>query len=878
MIDRLKGWLKQLRALVDKDALERELDEELEYHIARETEKRVAEGLTPEAARREALLAFRGRERYKEAVRDARWTRVLEDALLDAGYAIRSLRRRPGFAVAAVLTLALGIGGATAVFSVVRAVLVEPLPYPDPGSLVRLYMWTEDDPSENLYVSAVHFREYRERAESFTGLATVYTYDETGVDLSVDGRAKRVRTLHVSPGYFPLLGARPLLGRTFTDEEERGQAVLVLSERLWRELGADPELVGRTLQLDGSPHAVVGVVSSLRDPIAGAVDLWRPDDFTTDGAQTPGNHYLSVLGRLAPGVTPDRARREMAALDRRLAESYPDQAEDSHFRLVPLQEDLVRPARATLLLLVGAVGLLLLIVCVNVATLQIVRSLGQARPTAVRAAIGAGRLRIARQILVESLVLAGAGGLAGVVVAFAGVEALLVLGGDVVPRAHEVGVDAGTLAIAVAATVATGLGFGIAPALRLAGVDPGQALRDAPRGSSSGRFFRTRTLLVATQVALALVLLSGASVLAVSLHRMVRVDLGFRTEGVLTFQLNLPASRYGADARAAFHDDLANRLARLPAVTGAAAVSWPPAGGVGYNWGTRPLTGPGVGRREAAIGGEQRIVAGEYFEVLEIPLLEGRVFGGPGDPATDGVVISRSAADRLFPGTSAVGQELSAAGSERTVVGVVGDVANDVEATTAHHVYHAHVHPEVAARRWAMTYLVRTGDDPMAALPTVREAIHERDPLLVVHDPAPLADRLGQGRGQRAFAFALTAAFAGLALLLALLGVYGVLAYVVGEQRREIGIRFALGARGRQLAAQVLRRGLAMTATGLVVGIPGALVFGRLLESLVFETEPVEPAILAAVAASLLLATAFAALVPAIRAARVPPRSVLAEE
>lgn len=877
MLNRLKGHWKQLRALVDKEALERELDEELTYHIDRETEKNIAEGMDPGEARRRAELDFRGRERYKEEVRDARWTRLVEDTVSDLRYGLRSLRGRPGFAAAAILTLALGIGGTTAVFSVVRGVLIEPLPYPESESLVRLYAWDDEEPSENLYVSAVHFREYRERAESFSDLVAMYTYQETGADLLVGDRPERVRTLQVSPGYFELLGAPLSRGRAFTEEEDRGQAVAILSEGLWRRLGPDVAPVGGTIELDGTPFTVAGVVRGLRDPVIGRVDVWVPEDLHGAGADVPGNHFLTVLGRLAPGVSPERAREEMMALDRRLAELYPEVADDSHFRLVLLRDDVVAAARPTLLLLLGAVGLVLLIAVVNVANLQMVRSLGRAHATAVRAAIGAGHGRIARQSLAESLLLAVAGGVAGLILAYVGVDLLLALGGDAVPRAHEIGVDGPVLSFTAGITIATGLAFGTAPAVRLAGVQPATSLRDATRGTSPGRFARARAVLVAGQVALALVLLVGASVLAVSMHRLLQVDLGIRTERVLTFQLNLPDGRYDEAARTGFHEELTRRLEALPEVRAAAAVQWPPASGTGYRWGTRPLTGPAVGGRESFIGGEQRIVAGDYFELLEIPLLEGRVFDerdGPEAPAV--AVISQAAAERLFPGVSAIGQRLSAAGTEREVIGVVGNTANDVEGTPAAHIYHAHI--QAANRRWAMTYILATRGEPLAMLPAVRAAVRDRDPTLVVHEPATLNDRLGRSRSRRAFAFALTTTFAGLALTLAVLGLYGVLAYLVGRRTREIGIRIALGARPRWIAGRVVRQGLAVTAAGVLIGIVGALAFARLLESLVYRTEATDPTILAAAAAALVLAAAVATAFPAAKAARVSPREALAEE
>ena len=453
----------------------------------------------------------------------------------------------------------------------------------------------------------------------------------------------------------------------------------------------------------------------------------------------------------------------------------------------------------------------------------------------------------------------------------------MLVGGSAVPRAGEVSVDGAILAFAAGLTLLTGVAFGTVPALRLAGVEPARSLRDGSRGGSSGRFVRARSALVAGQVALALVLLVGASVLAVSVYRLGHVELGLRTDDVLTFQLNLPAGRYDEAGRTGFHRDMAARLEALPQVRAAGAIHWVPASGSGYRWGTRPLTGPEAGTRESFIGANQRVVAGDYFDALGVPVLDGRVFDrrdGPESPAV--VVIDRAAAERMFPGTSAVGQRVSAGGRDREVIGVVENVATDIEGTTAPHVYH--LHAQFASRLWAMSYVVHTAVDPLAAVPAVREAVAARDPALVLHEPATLGDRLGQGRSHRAFAFALTATFAGLALTLALIGLYVVLAYVVGQRTREFGIRIALGAHGRQVAGRVLRRGLQVVAVGLAVGLVGAIGLARLLESLVFETEPTDPWILAGAAGTLLLVAGAATLFPAARAARISPRTALSQE
>lgn len=874
----LRGRLKQIRALFRKRRVESEMDEEISFHLRMETEKNLRAGMSPREARRAARLAFGGVERVREEIREARWVRRLDVLASDARYALRLLRSRPGFAAAAVLTTALGIGGTTAVFSVVRSVLLEPLPYERPGQLVRLYQFDVEEPEEDLFVSAPHFKEYRERASSFQDLAVLYTYQEVGADLLLGDHTERIVVLPVSADYFRVLRRGPVLGRGFTREEETGEPLLVVSEGLWRRTGLDRRGLGATLELDGEPHTVIGVMpAGFEDPLVGRVDAWVPEDLVGSGAQYPGNHYLSAIGRLAPGVTPESAREEMAALDAALLEKFPEVDNDGGFKLAPLREDVVAEARPALLLALGAVVLVLLIACVNLANLLLVRSLGRLREVAVRSALGAGRARIATQLLVESVVLAAAGGLAGVAVAYAGIEVLLNVGRDAIPRASEIGIDGPVLAVTAAVALLAGAVSGLLPAWRLARVAPFESLADSSRTATGGhRYGRLRSALVVGQVALALTLLVGASALAASLYRLSQVDLGVRTRSVLTFQINLPAGRYDPTRRDAFHRELPRALAALPGVSAAGAVSVLPATGTAYNWGTRALTGPNAGSEEGFVDADQRLVAGRYFETLEIRRVAGRVFDDrdhrEGSP---GVVVSESLAKRLFPGVSPLGQEIRMGGFERPIVGVVRDVALDAEGNPAHHVYHAAAQfREVPS---TLEYLVATETAPEALLPAVRSAVAELDPQLVVHQPTTLAAVVERGRSQRRFAFILVGAFGLLALVLAAVGLYGVLSYAVRQRTREIGVRVAMGAGPGRVLAMVLRDGLAVTLAGLALGCLGALALGRLLTALIFETELTDPMVVGSAAAVLATAAAVAILLPAYRALTVSPRVALSE-
>lgn len=881
-MDGLKGRWKQLRALFRKERAEREMEEEMAFHLRMETEKNVRAGMSPQEARRAARLAFGGVEAVKEEVREARWVRPLDVLASDVRYALRMLRSRPGFAAAAILTVALGVGGTTAVFSVVRGVLLQPLPYDAPERLVRLYQVDVEEPELDLYVTAPHFLDYRDRASAFESLATIYTYRPTGADLMLEGGPTRVRVLPVSADYFRVLRREPVRGRSFTRAEEAGEPVAVVSAGLWRRAGLDRPRLGTpglpSIELDGEGHTVIGVMpAGFEDPLAGPVDAWVPQDLHGGGAQYPGNHFLSVIGRLAPGVTPEQARQEMAALDAALLAKYPEVDDDGGFRLVPLHEDLVARARPALLLAMGAVVLVLLIACLNLANLLLVRALGRLREVAVRSALGAAQRRIAAQLLIESAVIASVGGVAGVAVAVAGLEALLRVGRDAVPRASEIGLDGAVLAFTAAVAVLIGCVAGVAPALRLSRASPLGALGASTRGATGARrYVRLRRVLVVGQVGLALTLLVGASALAASVHRLEQVDLGVRTEGVLTFELNLPAGRYDAARRTGLHRRLTRHLESLPGVTAAGAATSLPATGIFYQWGTRPTTGPLAGEDGVLFDGEQRIVAGRYFEALEIPLLEGRLFDdrdGPDAPAV--AVVSRRLADRLFPGQTALDQGIRMGGVERTVIGVVGDVALDPEGTPAFHVYHAHA--QFAERHWTLHYLLRTKGRGEEILPEVRARVAELDPQLVVHQPAPLPKVVDRGRSQRRFAFALVGTFGFLALALAAVGLYGVLSYAVRQRTREIGVRVAMGAGPGRVLGMVLRDGLAVTFAGLAVGTLGAVALGRLLAALVFRTEITEPVVLGSAAAVLAAAAAAASLLPAFRALRVSPRIALSE-
>ena len=870
--------VERVRSIIFRSRDERELAEELRFHAEMEVERLERQGIGAREAQRRSALTLGGVERVKDDVRDARGTRLLHDCARDFGYAIRTLARNPGFATVATLTLALGIGGTTAVFSAVDAVLLQPLPYQQPGQLVRLYYSDARRRVERGYVTPVHFLDYRERMASFESIAAVFTYDETGADIGSGDDVRRIRILEVSADYFNVVRVQPRIGRALQREEETGAATVVISHALWQDrFQGDASAVGKTLTMSGRPFTVAGVMpNGFVDPLAGAVDAWVPGDMAPGrDLANVDNHYLSVIARLRTDATIARAQDELDRLSLRLSEQYPD-AREARARLDPLKEDIVGSSSKALQLMLGAVGLVLVLICVNLANLLLVRGSDRAREFALRAALGAERPRLVRQTLIESLTLAIAGDIAGIVVARFAMMAIVAVGAGSIPRLSSLTLEPRLLVFSLVIATLSAVGFGLAPALRAARTQPGDVLREQGRSTTSGGVqMRLRQWLVVSQVALAFVLLVGAGLLIASLERIRDTPLGVNAQGVLAFELHLPDARYDSSARARFYEDVADRLQALPSVTAAGGVSKLPATGDYNIWGTRAMTGPLANTEQSGIPSQQRVVSGHYFQVVGIPLIDGRVFDEHDDAAApQRVVVSRSVADRLFPNVKAVGQAIRTGGRTKEIIGVVADVALSPKGDMAHHIYHAH-RQYAGDRNWALSQVVRTTGSLEALQGEARRAIASLDPQLVMHKPIALADEIGQGEAQRVFTLRLLTTFAGVALALAALGLFGVLSYGVRLRSREFGIRMALGADRGAIRRMVLREGMIVTAIGTALGLLGAVALSRLMASLVFGIDPLDPAVMAAAAAFMGVVAACAAYLPAYRATAVEPSSVL---
>lgn len=870
--------IERVRSLLFRAREERELDEELRTHLEMEAEYRKRHGESSDTAYRGSAIALGGIERVKDDVRDARGTRPLHDIWRDIGFGARTLASNPSFTLVTLATLAIGIGGTTAVFSAVDAVLLQPLPYAEPGQLVRLFQHRDDRPDDIGVVTPVHFVEVRRRTGSFASMAALGLYNETGADIGSGDAVRRIRTLSTTVDYFDVVRVRPEIGRGFNADEEIDAAVAILSHDLWEErFGGDRAAVGRTLTMNGRPFTIIGIMpAGYQDPLIGSVDALVPLDLRPAlDASNSGNHYLTVLARLRPGTGLERAQAELNAVMRTLSEKYPD-TNRMRARIYSLKEDIVGASSRALSIMLGAVLLVLVLVCVNVANLMLVRGSDRSHELAVRTALGAERWRLVRQMLVESLMLALVGTVAGLVVARLAMSAIVVLGADTIPRLNSLTLQPRLLAFSFAVATLSAVGFGLAPAIRASRTQPTDALRDQSRSSTGGAAnMRLREWLVVSQVALAFMLLVGAGLLISSLNRLQHVDLGVKTTNVLTFALNLPDARYDSTARALTYERVAKTLAALPGVRAAGGVSKLPATGQFNTWSARPLSGPQAGNRDARVNDENRVVSGDYFRAVGIPIVRGRAFDdrdAPGAPNT--MIVTKSLADKLFPGVDPIGQSLTTGGRQGTIVGIAGETSITNEGTPGMFVYHPHAQ-FAADRNWSLMQTVALAGDNASALRDVRNAIAAIDPLLVVHRPTMLDEAVGRGAAQRVFTLRVLMAFAAIALVLAALGIFGVLSFGVRMRAREFSIRMALGAQRGSIRAMVLRRGLMVSGIGTAIGVAFAMGLSRFMRSMLFEVSPLSPIVFVSAVAFMGIVAGVSAYLPAHRATSADPRSAL---
>jgi putative ABC transport system permease protein len=798
----------------------------------------------------------------------------------DLRYSLRALRQSRLYTIVALLTLALGIGANTAIFTVVKSVLLEPLPYPDPERLVVGLESNIEAGYPEFPTSPLNFRDFHDQNRSFESLAAM---SSTSLALTGGDRPERLRARQVTGELFQVYGTRPLRGRTIEPDDDRPDAprVAVLGHGCWQRLFAsDPEVVGRALTLDGNPTTVVGVMPPHFSP---GFDIFVPLAF--DYEQTNrGSHYLVMLGRLRPGVTIEQAREDLIAIAAGLEQSYPESNTGWRAVVDPMHDRVVENVEPALLILTMAVGLVLLIACANVANLMLSRMALRERDTAIRSALGAGRWQLTRQMLIESILLALGGGLLGFLLAIRGTSVLVALSADELPRYESITADTGVLGFTLALSLITGLLFGLMPALRASRPDLQQVLRDGGR-SQTGFRGRLRSVLVLAEVALALVLLIGAGLLVRSFSALLAVDPGFEPKGVLTVRIELPESKYPDDqTRSVFYDQLFDRLGTIAGVESAGGIMPMPLTRSGYMLQLFIEGQPRPPLNQEPVS-NIRLTATGYFETVGVPLLRGRLFTAAETSGAEPVaVINRSAAELFWPDQEALDQRITFGNPFDPeadeviwwrVVGVVGDVHHEsLAAETEPEIYL----PLLQSPDEALTLVLRTAGDPTALVGPVRSELAALDPDLPLFNIRTLQQIVDESVAQPRFNSILLTVFAGLALLLAAIGVYGLISYSVTQRLREIGVRLALGAGRGSILRLIMGQGMLPVAAGSVLGIGIALLATRLLTSLVFAVSPTDPLIFISVTLLLLAIAAVACLVPAWRATRVDPIVVLRDE
>jgi predicted permease len=807
--------------------------------------------------------------------------------LQDLRFALRQITKRPGFTLVVILTMALGIGANAAIFSVLDAVLLRPLPYSHPEQLIKV--WTRFTgiglPNDQNAVSAPEFRDFQQLNHSFTDLAAIST---GSFNLGVKGSPERVVGAAVSPSLFSILGAQPLLGRTFLGEEAQPgrEHEVILSYRLWqRAFAGNSAAVGSTLDIDGVPMIVVGVMPR-GFAYPDESEIWGPLAFSPDdlSENSRGGHGLEVLGRVRPGLSLAQVQSDMDRVGKTMIEqhrSYPYEKYGFGIILHPLLEETVGDVKASLWILMASIGLVLLIACANVANLLLVRSSERRQEIAVRQALGASSWRLARQVLTESVLLALIGGMAGLAITPLALRWLIAIASKSLPRTVSTGINAPALAFIVVVSLATGVLFGLAPALQAWGSKNLDVLKSA-RSTEGTQSKRLRRALVIGETALSLVLLAGAGLLIRSFEEVLKVDPGFRPEGVLTMRVALPDAQYSKPEQVrGFYSELLARVQHLPGVQSAGAVSLLPLGGQNSS-GTTTIDTQSVPMEDTTPEADQRVVTPDYFKAMGISLIRGRFFE---DRDTEGappvVIIDESLAQTYWPNQDPIGKRLHRGGGRSketkwdTVVGVVRHVRNrTLEARSRVEVYW----PENQRAYGSLTLAILTSGNPSNLVPAVQKEVASIDPNLPVYRVQTMTEVMGESVQRRRLALILLGIFAGLALALASIGIYGVTSYVVAQSHQEIGLRMALGADRGEVLRLMMGRGMSAIFAGLAIGLVASLALTRLISGMLFAVRPTDPLALGGAAAALVAVAVLAIFIPARRATAVNPMVALRYE
>ena len=878
-----------LRNLFSTGRVEVDLDQEVHAHLELLTEENMRAGMLPNEAQRAARIELGGIEQVKEQVREERLGNWLHSVISDCRYGIRQLRKNPSFTAVAVMTLALGIGANTAMFSMVYGVVLRPLPFKDAGRLYTLWERNAKMGYEQNPPAAGNFRDWRDHNHVFEQMAA---FDSTQTfNLAGNSSPERVDGAAVSPELFALLGVSPLIGRAFSSQEDQlGQnRVVLLSYELWqRRFNANPSIVGKPITLDGSNSTVIGVMplgfhfpgdtgTVLNIFTAPAAQLWVPLALTPKAWSERSSHYLEVIGRLKPGVTPSQAQTEMNSIEDQLVKEYPRDYIGSDVNLVPLHAQVVGSVRSVLLVLFGAVAFVLLIGCANVANLLLARATSRRREVAIRTALGASRSRLVRQLVTESLALAIGGGVLGVLIAAWGISALKLILPDNFPRTADIHMDGSALLFTTLASVATGLIFGLAPAFRASRTDVTKSLNEGDRGTEGFGRNRLRSVLVISQVALAVILLIGTGLMLHSFVRLLQVDPGFKPDHLLTMEISLPDARYPNSQKAAFFSLLLEHLRALPEVQSAGAIGHLPLGGAIESY-DMEVEGRAKLPNEYANPSCHVVMPG-YFEAIKLPLVEGRYFGMRDSSDSPHVlIINDVVAHNVFPRESPIGKRLQLGfnGFTGEIVGVVRHTSHlTLDYAPVEEVYM----PYLQAPFWGtMALTIRTASAPLALSRPVREMILALDKDQPVSKIRTMDDVMGASVAALRFRTLLLGLFGLAALLLGGIGIYGVMSYSVSQRTREFGMRIALGADLAQILRLVIAHGLKLTLSGVLIGVAGGLALTRFLRSLLFSISAADPLTFASVALLLTLVAMVACYIPARRATKIDPMIALRYE
>jgi predicted permease len=887
MIAKIKTLVSRIRTWLSPHQIDQEFTDELETHLELLTDENIRRGMTSEAARRAARMRLGGETQLIETNRELRGLPMFETFLQDTRFGIRMLRKNAGFTAIAVLTLALGVGANTAIFSVVYATLLKPLPYPHAEQLLNVFEQQAQNEAIKTGWSYLNFEELRRQSTAFTELAGVQAHQLT---LTGHGDPRVLNTSVVTPELFSVFQQQPLHGRLFlpADGKPGAPPAVILSENLWRdEFGADPAIIGSSINLDKQPFTVVGVMpAAFRFPqIAQAEQIWIPvvhDPLFSPWMTNREGHWLQVTGRLKPGVSTAQAQAELDAIASRLAAQFP--AEDSGWvvRTVPLRVLIVGDVKPALLVLLGAVGLVLLIACANIANLLLARATSRAREMAVRATLGAARKRIVRQLLSESAVLGLLGGIAGIALAYWGVHVLTALLPPGLPQPNPIRVDNFVLGFALLLSLLASTGFGLAPALFAANSNLQSSLREGGgRSGESSRSRRARWFLAAAEIGLAMVLLVAAGLLLRSFNRLLDVNPGFDVQHVVKAEVSLPRAQYASPQQwLAFSDELLARIHAEPGLQQAAVVVPAPLADGNVNLAFEIVGVPPISAAESRTANYVS-VSSEYFTVMEIPLMAGRLFDQRDVMESPLVaLISKAMARTYFPNQDPIGHQLEFGfppdrGIARQIVGIVGDVRDVALGADPGPMMYV---PFAQAPFPGAVLVVKSGVGTAAITSAIRRGVVALDKDLPVTDIAEMTEIVDASVAQSRFRMRLLALFAAMALSLAATGIFGVISYSVSCRTNEIGIRVALGAKRSQILGMVLRETLTLAAAGLLIGIPASLAAARLLGHMLFGISASDPATLAVVAFALTAVAAAAGYLPARRAVRIDPLLALRHE